>query len=158
MTTVNYDTLKINILLDALISIILSKWITEMKTWIILCASCLLALLYPCSELTCWDTAGNRNGSWAEISCDGNSYSGTWTAYITNDCRFFGTNEWESVSGTINPSTKVLTATGMSHGRCGSIEMTGSFTTDLVSVSGSYKYSKGGSGSFKGNIQSTSNL
>ena len=124
-----------------------------MKTWIIVCTACLLALFYPCPELHCWDTAGARIGSSSEISCDGNSYSGTWTGYITNDCRFFGTNEWESVSGTINPSTKVLTANGMNHGKCGSIEMNGIFTTDLVSVTGSYKYSKGGGGSFKGSIQ-----
>ncbi len=124
-----------------------------MKTWIIVCATCFLALFYPCPELHCWDTAGNRMGTWSEISCDGNSYSGTWTGYVTNDCRFFGANGWESVSGTIDPSTKVLTATGMSQGMCGSIEMKGIFTTDLVSVSGSYNYSKGGGGSFKGKIQ-----
>jgi hypothetical protein len=124
-----------------------------MKTWIIVCASCFLALFYPCSELHCWDTAGNRIGSWSEISCDGNEYSGTWTGYVTNDCRFLGTNKWKSVNGTINPSTKVLTATGTNPDGCGSIEMTGIFTTDLVSVSGSYNYSKGGGGSFKGNIK-----
>ncbi len=124
-----------------------------MKTWIIVCATCFLALFYPCPELHCWDTAGHRMGSWSEISCDGNIYSGTWTGYVTNDCRFFGANEWESVRGTINPSTKVLAATGVSQGRCGSIEMNGIFTTDLVSVYGSYNYSKGGGGSFKGNIQ-----
>ena len=91
-------------------------------------------------------------GSLSEISCDGNRYSGTWTGYITSDCRFFGADEWESVSGTIDPSTKLLVAAGMIHGKCGSIEITGSFTTDLVSVSGRYNYSKGGGGSFKGNI------
>ena len=124
-----------------------------MKTWIIVCALCLLALFYPCSELHCWDTAGNRIGTWSEISCDGNRFSGTWTGYVTSDCRFFGASEWESVNGTINPSSKILKATGMSHKGCGSIEITGTFTTDLVSVSGNYKYSNGGGGSFKGNIQ-----
>lgn len=123
-----------------------------MRKWIILCASCVLAVLYPGAELQCWDTAGKQAGSWSETSCDGFNYSGTWTGYVTNDCRFFGTNEWESVNGTINPSTKVLTATGKSPDGCGFIEMTGTFTTDLVSVSGSYNYSKGGRGSFIGNI------
>ena len=124
-----------------------------MKTWIILCASCLLALFYPCSALHCWDTAGNRIGSWSEISCDGNSYSGTWTGYVTNDCRFIGTSEWESVTGKVNPSTKVLTATGTLCEECGSISMTGTFTRDVVSISGNYNYNKGGSGSFIGSIQ-----
>ena len=50
------------------------------------------------------------------------------------------------MSGTIDPSTKLLVAAGMIRGKCGSIEITGSFTTDLVSVSGSYNYSKGGGG------------
>jgi hypothetical protein len=124
-----------------------------MRRWIILCASCLLALLYPCADLLCWDTAGDRVGSWSETSCDGYGYTGTWTGYVTNDCRFIGTNEWESVTGKINPSTKVLTAIGTSRDGCGSITMTGTFTSDLVSLSGSYNYSKGGSGSFIGSIQ-----
>ena len=124
-----------------------------MRKWIILCASCLIALLYPCAELLCWDTAGDRAGSWSETSCSGYSYTGTWTGYVTSDCRFIGTNEWEFVSGKINPSTKVLTATGTSRDGCGSIAMTGTFTSDLVSVSGSYIYSKGGGGSFIGSMQ-----
>ena len=124
-----------------------------MKTWIIMCVSCLLVLLYPCPELHCWDTAGNRVGSWSETSCDGYGYSGAWTGYVTSDCNFFGSNEWESVTGTINPSTKVLTATGRSRNGCGYIKMTGTFTSNLVSVSGSYIYGKGGSGSFIGSIQ-----
>jgi len=129
-----------------------SKGSDEMRRWIILCATCLLALLYPCAELLCWDTAGNRVGSWTETSCDGNRYAGTWTGYVTNDCRFIGTNEWESVTGRINPSTKVLTATGTGRDGCGSISITGTFTSNLVSISGSYSYSTGGSGSFIGSI------
>jgi hypothetical protein len=66
---------------------------------------------------------------------------------------YIGTNEWEAVTGTIGPYTKVLTATGQSYDWCGSITMTGTFTIDLVSVSGSYKNSKGGGGSFIGSIQ-----
>lgn len=60
-----------------------------MKKWFILCGLCLLALFYPCDERPCWDTAGARGG--------------TWTGYVTSDCRFMGTGEWESVAGTINP-------------------------------------------------------
>ena len=57
----------------------------EMKTWIILCVLCLLAPFYPGAELFCWDTAGNRIGTWSEIYCDGHSYPGTWTGYVTSD-------------------------------------------------------------------------
>jgi hypothetical protein len=124
-----------------------------MKKWTIIFALCLLSLFYPPPELHCWDTAGNRAGSWSETSCDGLGYAGTWTGYVTSDCHFIGTNEWESVSGTINPSTKALEATGKSRNDCGTIKMTGTFTSDLVSVSGSYNYSNGGAGSFIGRIQ-----
>ena len=124
-----------------------------MKKWVIIFALCLLSLFYPPPELHCWDTAGNRAGSWSEISCDGHDFTGTWTGYVTSDCRFIGTNEWESVSGTINPSTNVLAATGKSRNGCGTIKMTGVFTSDLVSVSGSYNYSNGGDGSFIGRFQ-----
>ena len=124
-----------------------------MTRWIILGVSCLFALLYPCAELLCWDTAGNRIGSWTETSCDGNNYSGTWTGYVTNDCRFIGTNDWDSVIGTIDATTKILTATGISCTGCGSITINGTFTSDLISVSGNYNYSKGGVGSFSGTIQ-----
>jgi len=124
-----------------------------MKKWVILCGLCLLALFYPCDELPCWDTAGNRSGTWSETSCYGYDYSGTWTGYVTNDCRFIGTGEWESVTGTINPSTGVLTATGTIREECGSITMNVTFTSNLISVSGSYNYSRGGDGSFTGLIQ-----
>lgn len=113
-----------------------------MRGWVILCASCPFALLYPCAELLCWDTAGNRIGVWSETSCDGNNYSGTWTGYVTND--------WDSVIGTIDPSIKILTATGTSLNGCGSITINGTFTSDLISVSGNYDFSKGGSGLFSG--------
>ena len=118
-----------------------------------LCTLCLLAVLYPGADLQCWDTAGNRAGFWSETSCDGYGYSGTWSGYVTSDCRFFGTNEWASVAGEINPSTKNLTATGTSQKGCGSITMTGTFTSDFESISGSYNYSKGGGGFFNGCIR-----
>ena len=124
-----------------------------MKKWITICVLCLSALLYPCAELLCWDTAGNRIGEWSEISCDGNNYSGAWTGYVTSDCRFIGTNDWDSVIGAIDPSTKILTASGISHNGCGSITINGTFTSDLISVTGNYNYNKGGTGSFFGTIQ-----
>jgi hypothetical protein len=124
-----------------------------MQRWIILCALGLLAVLYPGADLQCWDTAGNQAGSWSETSCDGNGYTGTWTGYVTNDCRFIGSGKWGSVTGTINPSTNVLTASGTIREGCGSIKMIGTLTSDSVTISGSYKYSKGGGGSFTGCIQ-----
>ena len=124
-----------------------------MRRWIILCTLCLLSLIFPCAELLCWDTSGNRIGSWSETSCDGYNYAGTWTGYVTNDCRFIGTNDWESVIGAIDPNTKILTATGTIPDECGSIKIIGTFTSDLILVSGSYKYSKSGGGSFSGTIQ-----
>ena len=111
-----------------------------MRKWIILFASCVLAVLYPGAELQCWDTAGKQAGSWSETSCDGFNYSGTWTGYVTNDCRFIGSGEWKSVNGTINPSAKTITGTGTIRDGCGPITMTGTFTSDFVTISGSYKY------------------
>ena len=124
----------------------------DMRRWIMICSICLLALFYPCAELLCWDTAGKRVGSWSEKSCDGHRQSGTWTGYVTDDCRFLGTNQWESVTGKIDPKTKLLSASGNSPNGCGSIAITGYFTSDLVSVSGTYNYSNGGGGSFTGRI------
>ena len=123
-----------------------------MPRWIIIFATCLIALLYPCAELLCWDTAGQRTGIWSEISCDGSGGSGTWTGYVTNDCRFLGTEQWKSVAGKIEPVTKVVQATGSSPNGCGIITITGNFTGDLVSVSGNYTYSEGGGGSFTGSV------
>ena len=123
-----------------------------MPRWTIICATCLIALLYPCAELLCWDTAGQRTGTWTEISCDGYGNSGTWTGYVTNDCRLLGTEQWKSVAGQIDPKTKLLTASGNSPNGCGIIIVTGYFSGDLVSVSGNYSYSKGGGGSFTGSV------
>ena len=131
----------------------LEKESIQMRKWLIICASCLLALIYPCAELHCWDTAGVRSGIWTEASCDGSEYTGTWSGYITNDCHFIGTHQWEHVTGKIDPSTKILSATGTRNNRCGSITMTGTFTRDLLSVSGCFEYSKGGGGTFMGKIE-----
>lgn len=124
-----------------------------MRKWVILSVLCLAALFYPCDELPCWDTAGARAGTWSETSCFGNDSSGTWTGYVTEDCRFFGTSEWKSIAGTIDPSTQVLTATGKIREQCGTVTMTGTFTSNLTSVSGNYNYPRGGCGSFAGRIQ-----
>jgi hypothetical protein len=54
----------------------------DMRRWIVLGVLCLLAVMYPGADLQCWDTAGNRAGSWSETSCDGYAYSGTWKAFV----------------------------------------------------------------------------
>jgi len=59
----------------------------------------------------------------------------------------------DPANGTINPSAKTITGTGTIRDGCGPITMTGTFTSDFVSISGSYKYGKGGGGSFTGCIQ-----
>ena len=125
-----------------------------MKKWITICSVCLVALFYPGADLQCWDTGGNREGYWSGISCDGNVASGSWAGYVTSDCRFFGTGKWESVTGTINPSTRILTASGENVNGCGSIRISGTFSSDFVSVNGSYDYTHGGKGTFVGGIRS----
>ena len=100
--------------------------------------------------LTCADIAGQWQGNWSETSCDTNHYADTWTGIVSSDCTFTGTDNWDAVSGTINPSNMALTATGISQDGCGSINVSGTFTSD--SVSGSYTYSVSGSGTFTGSI------
>ena len=48
------------------------------------------------------------------------------------------------MSGMLNPSTKTIQGTGTIRDECGPITMTGTFTSDSVSISGRYKYSEGG--------------
>ena len=130
-----------------------SKKDCDMKKWMLICTLCFFALFYPCVELPCYDTSGTHAGIWSGISCNGLAYSGTWTGYVTDDCQFIGTGEWESVIGLINPSTQQLTANGSISEECGSIKMNGTFTSSLMSVSGDYSYSEGGSGLFSGHAQ-----
>jgi hypothetical protein len=100
----------------------------------------------------CNEIAGLWEGNWSETSCDGASYSGPWTGNVSNDCIFTGTDNWDFVSGTIDPSTMILTATGTSQDGCGFVNVTGTFTSN--SVSGSYTYSVSGGGTFSGSKNS----
>lgn len=124
-----------------------------MQKLMILCVLFLVPLFYPCETLLCWDCAGKLTGSWSEISCDGNSYSGTWTGSITNDCSFVGIGEWESITGKINFSNKTLAAAGLIRDDCGPSTISGKFTNNFLSVSGNYAHRRGGGGSFTGRIQ-----
>ena len=97
---------------------------------------------------SCIEIAGQWEGNWSETSCDTFDYSGPWTGTVSNGCIFIGTDNWDTISGTIDPSSMMLTATGISQDGCGSINVTGTFTSD--SVTGSYTYSVSGSGTFTG--------
>ncbi len=44
-----------------------------------------------------------------EASCNGYVYSGSWTGRVFEDCTFNGTDNWDFVSGIINPATMILT-------------------------------------------------
>ena len=124
-----------------------------MKKLMTLSALCLLALVFPGAELECWDTAGDRAGTWSEISCDGKKYTGSWSGLVTNDCRFVGTGEWKQVVGTVDPSTRTLSATKAGFGRCGTLAISGLFSYTFETITGSYVYSEGGNGEFTGTIQ-----
>lgn len=105
----------------------------------------------PSVVYACSDIAGIWNCSFSETSCDGRNYNGYGILWVRSDCSVEGTDNWDTISGTVNPSTKVLTVTGISRDGCGTINGSGIFTAD--SVSGNYSYSYGGGGSFTGNIQ-----
>jgi len=119
-----------------------------MKKIVIIWTLYLLAILLPKVSFACSDLAGSWEGHWSETSCDGWSYSGSWTGELTSDCVFTGTDNWDFISGSIDPATKLLTATGVSRDGCGTITVTATFTNE--SVSGRYFYSNSGGGSFTG--------
>jgi hypothetical protein len=99
----------------------------------------------------CSDIAGDWQGNWSEVDCYGEEDTGTWTGQVTSSCQFTGGDAFDSVTGTVDPSTKIVTATGTHSFGCGSIAVTGTFVT--TSVSGSYSYFEGGGGIFSGTKQ-----
>ena len=101
---------------------------------------------------SCIEIAGQWEGNWSETSCDTFDYSGPWTGTVSNGCIFIGTDNWDTISGTIDASSMMLTATGTSQDGCGSINVTGTFTSN--SVTGSYTYSVSGGGNFSGSKNS----
>lgn len=105
-----------------------------------------------CPKDLCADISGSWSGSWSEISCDDESYSGSWTAEVTVDCTLKGSGIWAYKRGTINPFTLVLKSGGISEDGCGFFSLTGAFRNN-DSLSGSYSYSDGGGGSFSGHKQ-----
>ena len=100
------------------------------------------------ATLDCTDLSGSWCGSWSETSCDGESYSGDWVGQLDSDCSFIGSGAWETVSGSIDPSTGILTASGESVVGCGQITLDGQINGNAIS--GQYTYSVSGSGTFTG--------
>lgn len=97
----------------------------------------------------CRRIAGRWGGSWAETSCDGHGYSGSWTGIVYKDCNFDGTDNWDFLQGKIDPSTLVMTGTGISRDGCGTVSATATFNVNGT-VTGSYSYSLFGGGTFEG--------
>ncbi len=102
-----------------------------------------------CPNNLCYKIAGSWSGSWSEVSCDGEPYSGSWVGKVTYNCILKGTGIWDYKRGTINPFTMVLKSSGVSQDGCGFFSLTGVFPSNN-SLSGNYSYSEGGGGSFTG--------
>lgn len=111
------------------------------------------ALLAACATAAgqdCSNIAGDWTGTYSETDCFGAPYSGDWTAVVTNSCEFTGEADFETVDGTIDPMTGILTASGQSQ-ECGILSLTATFQD--TTMSGSYTYSSGGDGTVSGNKQ-----
>ena len=111
----------------------------------ILLAACAVSAAQDCS-----DVAGDWTGTYSETDCFGDPYSGNWTAVITSSCIFTGGSAFDTINGTIDPLTGILTASAQTL-ECGVVLLTATFQNNLAS--GSYTYSEGGSGSISGNKQ-----
>ncbi len=96
-------------------------------------------------SVQCSDFTGNWSGTYTETFCDGFNYSGSWTAIVTATCSITAYIEGVWYEGTITGS--ILNASGVDP-ECGPASVVGTFTEN--SMSGTYTYSSGGSGSFEG--------
>jgi len=111
----------------------------------VLLAACTVSAAQDCSDI-----AGDWTGTYSETDCFGDPYSGDWTAVVTSSCLFTGGSTFETIDGTIDPLTGILTASAQTP-QCGTVSLTGTFQNN--SMTGSYTYSSGGSGSVSGNKQ-----
>jgi len=96
----------------------------------------------------CSYIAGDWTGTYSEIDCFGDPYSGDWTAVVTSSCDFSGGSDFETIDGTIDPMTGILTASAPTP-ECGTVWLTATFQANTMT--GSYTYSLGGSGTVSGN-------
>ena len=108
----------------------------------------LLAACAAAAAQDCSDIAGDWAGTYSETYCDGDPYSGNWTAVVTSSCDFSGGSEF-AINGTIDPLTGILTASQQTP-ECGIVSLTATFFQNNT-MSGSYTYGFGGGGTFSGN-------
>jgi len=87
-------------------------------------------------------------GKRAKEDCFFDQYFGNWTALVTSSCSFTGGSIFDTINGTINPLTGILT-TSQQTLECGIVSMTATFQNNTMS--GSYTYSFGGGGTVSGN-------
>jgi len=111
----------------------------------VLMAACAVSAAQDCSDI-----AGDWAGTYSETDCFGDQYAGDWTAVITSSCAFTGGSAFETINGTIDPLTGVLTASAQTP-ECGVVSLTGTFQNNIAS--GTYTYSAGGGGSISGDKQ-----
>ncbi len=67
---------------------------------------------------------------------------------IAEDGTFSGTDLWDLVLGKANPVSRELIASGISRDGCGRVTSTGTFENDTIT--GQFRYSHGGEGTFFG--------
>ena len=120
--------------------------IRVLMTGIIL-AACATAAAQDCSSI-----AGDWAGTYSETDCFGDPYSGDWTGVVTSSCDFTGGSDFETIDGTIDPMTGILTASAQTP-ECGTVSLTATFQGNTIS--GSYTYSFGGGGTVSGSAVDT---
>ncbi|MCP5092713.1 MAG: hypothetical protein GY949_17510 [Gammaproteobacteria bacterium] len=108
----------------------------------------LLAASAVAAAADCSDYAGDWVGTYSETDCFGDLYSGDWTAVVTSSCVFTGGSDFETIDGTIDPLTGILTASAPTP-ECGIVSLNATFQNN--SMTGTYTYSFGGSGTVSGN-------
>jgi len=113
-------------------------------------AGALMAACGVSAAQDCSDIAGDWAGTYSETDCFGDQYSGDWTAVITSSCAFSGGSALNTINGTIDPLTGVLTASAQTP-ECGVVSLTGTFQNNIAT--GTYTYSAGGGGSISGSRQ-----
>ncbi|MEZ5592922.1 MAG: hypothetical protein R3F53_20350 [Gammaproteobacteria bacterium] len=99
---------------------------------------------------TCEDVAGTYRGTYTSNYCDGERYSGTFSAIVNpQNCAIeFTTSDGNLGSGVVKESTFQISTNDL---ECGAVTGSGSISGN--SISGSYRFSLGGSGSFSGSKQ-----
>ena len=102
----------------------------------------------PPSENVCYEYRGTYRGSFVEEYCDNESYSGTWSMTLREDCT-------ATIRSSDNPPVETTLkfednnyTTQTSDPVCGTVSYEGTMQNN--STMGSYTYQEGGSGSYSG--------